>query len=286
MRTPLIALALAAVAASNAHADVTMSDAEFLVANWTVTVAAVTNGATQSTTRSDVGGNPDAYRRTVHIMPGNATITVAHVYQGASYDPSIDGPIYVVDYDEDQIQETPPFPGAFINATPLVQQDGIFYYGPDITFVNTSWLKLARPGLGANDFTSATNTHPDFSANGSLIRFGYARSNVNPGGIAAQFRSGIDNWSVHVISGVVGVSPSAGSVALRLIGPNPFRTQVAFQSSGRVTVRDVAGRLVRTLPQGAAWWDGSDDSGRFLPAGLYFLGVDGSRATQRVVKVN
>jgi hypothetical protein len=280
MRNPLIALTLAALAASSAHADVTMSDGEFTPANWTTTIAAFTPGASQSTTRSTIGGNPAAYRLTLHTLPGNSSITTAHVYQGASYTPSVDGPIYALDYDEDQIQETPPFPGSFITAMPLVQQDGVFYYGPDLTFVNIAWLKNQRQGLVALDFTSATNTHPNFGANGSLIRFGYARSNVNPGALAANFRGGIDNWSVHVISGVVGVTPSNGVATLRLIGPNPFRTSVAFQAPGAVRVHDAAGRLVRTLARGTSTWDGADDAGRALPAGLYFMD------RVRVVKVN
>ena len=284
MRNPLIALTLAALAASSAHADVTMSDGEFTVVNWTLTIVAATNGATQSTVRSTIGGNPDAYRRTVHVMTANSSITTAHVYQGASYDPAVDGPIYALDYDEDQIQETPPFPGSFITAMPLIQQDGVFYYGPDLTFVNTAWLQNARQGLVALDFTSATSTHPNFGANGSLIRFGYARSNVNPGALAANFRGGIDNWSVHVISGVVGVTPPGAAATLRLVGPNPFRSSVAFEASSAVRVHDASGRLVRTLARGFTSWDGSDDAGRVLPAGLYFLSVD--RATQRVVKVN
>ena len=283
MRTPLISLALLVVVAFGAHADVTISDGEFNVADWTVTVASVTGGASQSTTRVTVGGNPDAYRRTVNVLPANSSITVANVYFGKAYDPVVDGPISLVDYDEDQIQETPPFPGAFINATPLVQQDGVFYYGPDITFTNTAWLATVRNGLVASDFTSSTNTHPNF-ANGTVLHFGYARSNVNPGGIAAIFRSGIDNWTVHVTPGVVGVTPSIGVEALRVLGPNPFRGAVAFRASGPVRVHDAAGRLVRTLPHGASSWDGTSDAGRVLPAGLYLMS-DG-RVAKRVVKVN
>jgi len=280
MRTPLIALTLAALAASSAHSDVTMSDGEFTPVNWQTTIAAQSTGASQSTSRLTIGGNPSAYRLTLHTLAASASITTAHVYQGASYNPSVDGPIYAVDYDEDQVQETPPFPGSFISATPLVQQGGVFYYGPDLTFVTLAWLQNARPGLIATDFTSATNTHPDFSSNGGVLKFGYARSNVNPGSIAANFRGGIDNWSVHVISGVVGVTPSSAAATLRLVGPNPFRTSVAYQAPGAVRVHDAAGRLVRTLARGTSTWDGADDAGRALPAGLYFL------ERVRVVKVN
>lgn len=284
MRTPLVSLVLLAVMAFGARADVTFVDGTFSAADWTIPTFLATNGATQTTTQSGIGGNPSAYRKTQHTMPGNSSITVLHIYQAGPYNPATDGPIYAIDYDEDRIQESPPFPGAFITAYPLIEQGGEYYYGPDITFVSTTWLSLVRPGLFASDFTSATNTHPDFSASGGVIRFGYARSNINPGASPVLFRSGIDNWSVHVIAGVVGVAPSIGMEALRVLGPNPFRGAVSFRSSRSVRVHDAAGRLVRTLPQGASRWDGTSDAGRALPAGLYLMS-DGFVA-QRVIKVN
>jgi len=237
----------------------------------------------------------------VLVLPTGASMTTAHLYQGGSYDPSVDGAIYLVDYDEDRIQETPPFPGAFIEAKPLLEQGGVMYLGPDITFTNTAWGTLLQNSLVALDFTSATNTHPDFSAAGGIIHFGYVRSNSNFSGLAANFRSSIDNWSVHVRSGVVGVEPSANLEALRVLGPNPFRSTVAFRlgmreaGPARVSVHDASGRLVRTLASGtltagthALSWDGRSDAGGALPAGLYFVLVEaaGTRASGRVVKLN
>ena len=281
MRPLLLAFMLAATAA---RADVTLSDGDFAGTNWQASLAAVQNFANQSTLRVGVNGNPGAYRQTQHFMPANSSITVAHVYTAGLYDPSVDGAIYAIDYDEDRIQESPPFPGAFITATPLIQQNGILYFGPDITFTTTTWLSLVRGGLFASDFTSFANGHPDFSATGAVLRFGYARSTLNPTGTPYNFTSGIDNWSVHVISGVVGVSPGSGLEALRVLGPNPFRSAVAFHASREVRVHDAAGRLVRTLPRNASSWDGTSDAGRALPAGLYFLS-DGF-AAKRVIKVN
>jgi hypothetical protein len=75
--------------------------------------------------------------------------------------------------------------------------------------------------------------------------------------------------------------------------PNPLETattirfQVPAQTSTSVRVYDVRGRQVATLAdgeRGAGWhhvsWDGTDQSGKPLPAGVYFIRVDvGSEAT-------
>jgi flagellar hook assembly protein FlgD len=70
----------------------------------------------------------------------------------------------------------------------------------------------------------------------------------------------------------------------------------ALPDAGRtvVAVHDVGGRLVRTLlrddrPAGrhSVTWDGRDERGRIVPAGVYFVrleagGVQESRTIQRV----
>jgi len=301
MRTPLFVATLMFLVVGASRADVTLSDGNYAFVDWATSIVTASGGAAQNTTLSTIGGNPGAYRKTVLTLPAGASIATAHLYQGGSYNPAVDGAIYALDYDEDQIQETPPFPGAFIEATPLLEQGGVLYVGPDITFTNTAWSSLVRNNLVALDFTSAGNTHPDFSAAGGVIHFGYARSNTNPTGLAANFRSGIDNWSVHVRSGVLGAEGTAKLEALRVLGPNPFRSAVAFRLGmraaglARMSLYDATGRLVRTLVNGplpagsnALSWDGMDDAGRALPAGLYFVSVDaaGTRAAGRVVKLN
>jgi hypothetical protein len=301
MRTLVPVAAFLILVSGPARADVTLSDGNYAVVDWITSVVLSTGGASQVTSRSTIGGNPDAYRKTVLTLPAGASMVTAHLYQGGSYNPAVDGPIFVVNYGEDQIQETPPFPGAFIEATPLLEQGGVLYTGPDLTFTNTAWLGASRQNLVALDFTSATNTHPDFSAAGGVIHFGYVRSNTNPGALAANFRSGIDNFSVTVRSGVVGVGTTTGLETLRVLGPNPFRSTVAFRlgmgEAGpvRVSVHDASGRLVRTLARGALTagthalsWDGRNGAGRAMPAGLYLVSVEagGTRAAGRVVKLN
>ena len=301
MRTLVLLATLMALTPGVSRADVTFSDSEFAFADWLASMPVATLGATHSTNRSTVGGNPDAYRHTVHVLPAGASITVAHLYQAGSFDPAIGGPIVALDYDEDRYFGAPPFPGAFIEARPLLQQGGVLYYGPDITFVNTVWGTELRNGLGALDFTSESNTHPDFGPTGGIIRFGYARSNFNPDTQQANFYNAIDNWSVTVHTGVLDAGSPSQLEALRVLGPNPFHGTVAFRlgmrqaGTAHVSLHDASGRRVRTLAHGTFTagshplsWDGTDDAGRSLPAGLYFVSVSaaGTRAASRVVKLN
>jgi endonuclease I len=82
--------------------------------------------------------------------------------------------------------------------------------------------------------------------------------------------------------------------------PNPFRSGTAIgfavARAGRVTLRvyDVSGRLVRTLADGAVAagrgqveWDGRDEAGAGVEAGLYFcrLEANGASDTRRLVRV-
>ncbi|MFC1572610.1 FlgD immunoglobulin-like domain containing protein [Candidatus Eisenbacteria bacterium] len=89
-----------------------------------------------------------------------------------------------------------------------------------------------------------------------------------------------------------GDSPS-WVTALTSISPNPFNAQTtiefALAESGAVelTVFDLRGRLVRILdresrPSGQyrAMWNGCDDEGRAMPAGVYFCRLVSSHEVQ------
>jgi endoglucanase len=82
--------------------------------------------------------------------------------------------------------------------------------------------------------------------------------------------------------------------------PNPFtqQTTVSYELSGsgrvRLAVFDVAGRYVRTLVDSrrdegrhAVTWDGRDEHGRAVAAGVYFvrLSAAGEAETQKIVKL-
>jgi hypothetical protein len=69
--------------------------------------------------------------------------------------------------------------------------------------------------------------------------------------------------------------------------PNPFRVHTAIslpptaRGQARLAVFDVGGRVVRTLvctrPPRPAVWNGTNDRGTPLPAGVYYLAAPGSR---------
>lgn len=105
-------------------------------------------------------------------------------------------------------------------------------------------------------------------------------------------------WKVIADPTSVGESPSfPDAFRLGRITPNPaagsMRFEISLDKPGpvEVSVYDVSGRLVRSLPfeQRSAGdrlleWDGRDDSGREVSSGAYFVRVEseGRRVTRRV----
>jgi flagellar hook assembly protein FlgD len=80
---------------------------------------------------------------------------------------------------------------------------------------------------------------------------------------------------------------------LLLATPNPFRERVRFRGAARETwleIRSDLGRLVRRIKAASDdfSWDGRDDNGRRLPAGLYFarLREAGKARRIRLIKLN
>jgi hypothetical protein len=91
------------------------------------------------------------------------------------------------------------------------------------------------------------------------------------------------------------------AVALEAGRPNPFRrsTELGFwmgeAGAARLTVHDVSGRHLATVADGTfpvgrqtIAWDGRDDRGRALPAGVYFYRLDaaGRSETRKIVRLD
>jgi hypothetical protein len=118
---------------------------------------------------------------------------------------------------------------------------------------------------------------------------------------APPFTATWDYYDV-VPMALVGVTPSRGPVALRLQPPHPnpvvsgatVRFDLPASARVRLALYDVTGARTRTLLDGERGagshdlrWDGRDDGGRTVPAGVYFLRLECGREvrTQRVALV-
>jgi len=105
-------------------------------------------------------------------------------------------------------------------------------------------------------------------------------------------------------SGIAGIGSNLPVVyALHGNYPNPFNplTSITYdlpkQSTVKITIFDVRGRMVRTLFNGVQdaarvkmQWNGQDQAGRILPSGLYHLKVeakalDGSESFRKTLKM-
>jgi hypothetical protein len=182
------------------RAAITFNDVVFNPVDWSDTVLARDPGATETVQQDTVGGNPGAFRHMMHQLPPSTAIDVFHEFLPASYNPAATGAITRIDYSEDQIEFNPPFAGAKIRSAPALIQGGIVYIGPANDYGNTTWQTHALPNLAAIDFTEfAGSTHPNFSASGAPIHFGFFRFNAQTGSFPIVADHGIDNWSITVV---------------------------------------------------------------------------------------
>jgi hypothetical protein len=196
---------------------VIISDDTFSPAVWTVTEEVIGSGSA-TVNQQLSGGNPGAFRFMSHRLPpvsgsGGNTIFVTHVYLGAHYNPYLQGEIRAIDYIEDGIILSFPFAEAFSTTQPALVQDGRLYRSPQfIRFIaqNSShdWETRELRQLTAADFIrvgGSENEHPDFSANGGPIQFGFTRLNSRtstlppvPGDQDMVIDQGVDNWRVTI----------------------------------------------------------------------------------------
>ncbi len=93
----------------------------------------------------------------------------------------------------------------------------------------------------------------------------------------------IDSFSLHRSTAVEGGAPAGASLGAAQPNPTAAETVIQYRlgegAHGRLVIRDVAGRVVRTFRDLAAGahslrWDGRDDAGRPLHSGLYFYRLE------------
>src|SRR4051794_36723265 len=105
---PVLVLAVAAVVLAlivpAAYADpIVITDGTFANSDWTtmVYVEVSQNGDSHSEGQT-TGGNPGTCRQMHIVISGLGTVSAFHKYNGASYNPSVQGAISSIDYSEDQ----------------------------------------------------------------------------------------------------------------------------------------------------------------------------------------
>lgn len=195
---------LAVVSFSSSAAIV--ADTEFSDTDWSSTKVIDTtagSSATSTNTQQLNGGNPGAYRQTIHdwtVTVDGVNIEFAHLFTPTSYDPGALGAINALVFDMDaKVDLALQVNG--IGFRFLVEQDGTFYASDDTTIlVGTGWNDISAT-LSEADFVVLGGVgNPDFSTSGSPLRFGYVTRNGGSNtGSTLQSVGGVDNWSVTVV---------------------------------------------------------------------------------------
>ncbi len=201
-------------------------DSLFDAANWTVQEAAQGDGGTLRWTlhRSEVEGASRSITTTVFApKSGSAGITGFFLRQGAVYDPAAMGAIGAIDYSERSFLFTGVDQGQASSL--LILQNGRLYamdparVAP-IRTTTTAWTRHSRTGLKAEDFIArsagAAPLHPDFSATGAPLQFGFLResSTVAPDPTGYAVEAYLDDWTVTVKPEgprIIAVSPGPGA---------------------------------------------------------------------------
>jgi len=194
-----------------------ITDDEFNPADWSVT-AEISPGATYTVEQRLTGGDSTpAYRFMSHTLPpvetGLAEVRVTHIYLGYTYNPQVEGAILFINYSESGILLSFPWPEAFSTTQPVVVQAGQVFVSPRFLRViadnsASNWETGYLLALQADDFFppgGAENDHPDFSAQGGPIQFGFMRSNTRsatlppvPANEDLIIDQGVDDWQITI----------------------------------------------------------------------------------------
>jgi cytochrome c peroxidase len=181
--------------------------------------------------------------------------------------------------------------------------DGTPGPGPPFAEITTT-LQGAGDGNGWGSATLAIPTDPLLIGRTLHGRW-FVDDPAAPGGLAASAMVRFQVFGDHG-QGLLAVAPPPVALprALRLSPgrPTPFAssTAIAYElyatTRVRLVVFDAQGRAIRRLVNGAlqppgpytVLWDGRDDGGRVVQAGVYFYRLEGDRDTQamRAVKID
>jgi len=212
----LVVLVLTILSAAAGAMPVVFEDDTFVDADWTVVTSSfevngktVLPGGTATGVQVPAGGNPGAFREVTHVVPAAPSPTTfgatwsAHFRVGFVYDPSVQGPIANIDFDEDARRTSG---SALGQSTGLaIRQGGKVYVvqagtTPEAAWTHKQLRRVTAPTFGVlepNGFPGGSI--PDFSAAGGPIEVGFVRGNsTGAGGASYTIAAAIDNWQVRL----------------------------------------------------------------------------------------
>jgi hypothetical protein len=180
---------------------ITFSDNTFNPSDWSLTTQTKGAGGDASAVQKSSGGNPAAYRQvTVDVIGrSDSQVYAFNLKNGATVAPASTGAIISLTYSEDRNTTGQEF-------GPAILQGSNLYYAYAGSGGTSGWQSTTMtftPGATTNNLLTSFGTdisssaHPDFSAIGAPITFGFvAIDNSNASSFTAI--SGYDNWAIGV----------------------------------------------------------------------------------------
>jgi hypothetical protein len=164
--------------------------------NWSAVQFGTTGSI--SAARVSAGGNPGAYWSVTNNVD-TTNISAVSMRSDFTFTPSISGAIQDISVSYDAITQ---ISGQGQGTAPALLQNGKLYESqPENTGYYTSFTSLSFAALHADSFLAidGSGMHPDFSAAGPTIVFGFANSNSGTGAFSHRTtHSDFDNFNATI----------------------------------------------------------------------------------------
>ncbi|RME05987.1 MAG: hypothetical protein D6812_02265, partial [Deltaproteobacteria bacterium] len=203
---PFLVVGFCCLLSTNAFGDsISFSDETFADSDWTAPLFFFSDpDIAYSNQQEGSGGNPGAYREFSAVRttpsPTSTFVRQAHLRNGAIFDPATEGAITSLSYTFD-ILSLPISGSGYVSFALglLLYQNGAYYIAGGFGYTSTGWRRIQQSFTSSISFYRIAGSgpdHPDFSASGAPIRFGFfSQVFFATGGIGTKV-GGIDNWSV------------------------------------------------------------------------------------------
>ncbi|MFO1350014.1 MAG: hypothetical protein U1F68_04770 [Gammaproteobacteria bacterium] len=212
--------------------------ASFTVSGWTLITTAAPPGLNVSPTlqRQIIGGTAGMFLELRSALPDHSPFSYVDarvLYTGQSYTPSTQGAISHLDFSYDfgafdpSLLINPRINVLGLRYPLIIEQGGRTYRLVGNLDLPQYWQQYTRNGLTAQDFSLPANPdeHPDFSASGSAMRFGFWQqyrrdAGTPPSGRDLLVDEGLDNFRVVVNRSAIG--PGGGVDLSATLATQPY----------------------------------------------------------------